>query len=38
MALEVPVAGEIIEYPYLWARERDAGETEGRKDARHALS
>jgi hypothetical protein len=31
MALEPPPPGSIIDYPYLWAREHDAGETEGRK-------
>jgi hypothetical protein len=31
MALDLPRAGTVIDYPYLWARERDAGETEGRK-------
>jgi hypothetical protein len=31
MDLEVPQPGAVIDYPYLWARERDAGETEGRK-------
>ena len=28
--------GEVRLYPYLWARERDRGETEGRKDRRCA--
>lgn len=31
MALDPPPPGAVIDYPYLWARERDAGETEGRK-------
>ncbi|HZC15190.1 MAG TPA: hypothetical protein VE309_00365 [Caulobacteraceae bacterium] len=31
MAIEPPPAGSVIDYPYLWTRERDAGETEGRK-------
>jgi len=31
MALELPRPGAVIDYPYLWALERDAGETEGRK-------
>jgi len=31
MANEVPPQGSIITYPYLWATQRDAGETEGRK-------
>lgn len=31
MAIEPPPPGSIIDYPYLWTRERDAGETEGRK-------
>jgi len=26
-----PTSGDIFEYPYLWKREADAGETEGRK-------
>ncbi len=26
-----PSAGEVFRYPFLWKRERDAGETEGRK-------
>ena len=31
MASEVPPQGSVIHYPYLWATQRDAGETEGRK-------
>jgi hypothetical protein len=31
MAREPPSQGTIIQYPYLWASQRDAGETEGRK-------
>lgn len=31
MALEPPPQGSVIYYPYLWAAQRDAGETEGRK-------
>ena len=31
MAIEPPVPGAVVDYPYLWARERDAGEIEGRK-------
>ncbi|HEY3889816.1 MAG TPA: hypothetical protein VGL73_14650 [Caulobacteraceae bacterium] len=31
MALEPPAPGSIIDYPYLWLREYEAGETEGRK-------
>jgi len=31
MARDLPPQGSIIQYPYLWARQRDAGETEGRK-------
>ena len=27
----VPPQGSVITYPYLWAAQRDAGETEGRK-------
>lgn len=26
-----PSAGEVFRYPFLWKRERDAGESEGRK-------
>lgn len=26
-----PPPGSVVQYPYLWARQRDAGETEGRK-------
>ena len=29
--LELPQPGAVIDYPYLWVRERDVGETEGRK-------
>ncbi len=29
--------GEVRLYPYLWAREQDRGETEGRKDRRCVL-
>jgi len=28
---EPPAIGSIVDYPYLWRRERDAGETERRK-------
>jgi hypothetical protein len=31
MATEPPPQGTVILYPYLWASERSAGETEGRK-------
>jgi hypothetical protein len=31
MARNPPSQGSIIQYPYLWVRQRDAGETEGRK-------
>jgi hypothetical protein len=31
MAIEPPSAGSVIDYPYLWVREHEAGETEGRK-------
>jgi hypothetical protein len=31
MANEPPPQGAVILYPYLWASERDTGETEGRK-------
>ena len=31
MAIDVPPQGSIISYPYLWATQRDTGETEGRK-------
>jgi hypothetical protein len=31
MALEPPPSGSIVDYPYLWLREHEAGETEGRK-------
>jgi hypothetical protein len=31
MAREPPPQGSVIQYPYLWAAQRDAGETEGRK-------
>ena len=31
MAREPPPPGSIIQYPYVWASQRDAGETEGRK-------
>ncbi len=31
MPSEPPPQGSIIEYPYLWLRQADAGETEGRK-------
>jgi hypothetical protein len=31
MTSEGPPQGSIISYPYLWAAQRDAGETEGRK-------
>jgi hypothetical protein len=31
MATEPPAAGSVLDYPYLWRRESDAGETEGRK-------
>jgi hypothetical protein len=29
---DLPAQGSVIEYPYLWISQRDAGETEGRKD------
>lgn len=32
MALDDIVTGAVIQYPYLWRREADRGETEGRKD------
>lgn len=32
MGCELPPQGSVITYPYLWASQRDAGETEGRKD------
>jgi hypothetical protein len=32
MTGEVPPQGSVIVYPYLWASQRDAGESEGRKD------
>jgi hypothetical protein len=28
---DTPQAGEVFRYPYLWRRQADAGETEGRK-------
>lgn len=28
---EVPSAGHVLRYPYLWARQAQTGETEGRK-------
>ena len=31
MGREPPPQGSIIQYPYLWVAQRDAGETEGRK-------
>jgi hypothetical protein len=31
MTASDPAQGSVIVYPYLWARQRDAGETEGRK-------
>src|ERR1700674_229761 len=31
MAVEVPPQGSVITYPYLWASQHHAGETEGRK-------
>jgi hypothetical protein len=31
MTTNSPVQGSVIVYPYLWTRQRDAGETEGRK-------
>jgi hypothetical protein len=31
MAIEPPPQGSVILYPYLWVRQRDAAETEGRK-------
>lgn len=30
-ALELPAQGSVVAYPYLWARQRDVGETEGHK-------
>jgi len=32
MTSEVPPQGSVITYPYLWAAQCDAGESEGRKD------
>ena len=32
MAVEMLSPGLVIRYPYLWKREHDRGETEGRKD------
>ena len=32
MAFDAIVTGAIIRYPYLWKREAESGETEGRKD------
>lgn len=32
MTGEVPPQGSVIVYPYLWASQRDTGESEGRKD------
>jgi hypothetical protein len=32
MTSEVPPQGSVIAYPYLWAAQRDAGESEGRKE------
>ena len=32
MSAEVPPPGTVIAYPYLWASQRDHGESEGRKD------
>ncbi|WP_279483582.1 hypothetical protein [Aureimonas sp. SK2] len=29
---DLPASGSVITYPYLWAWQRDRGETEGRKD------
>lgn len=48
MTFELPPQGSVIEYPYLWVSQRDAGEIEGRKnrpvclvlriaDAEHAI-
>jgi hypothetical protein len=31
MARDLPPQGSVIQYPYLWVRQRNAGETEGRK-------
>lgn len=28
---DTPKAGDVLRYPYLWARQADSGETEGRK-------
>ena len=28
---DAPAAGQVFRYPYLWRRQADAGETEGRK-------
>jgi hypothetical protein len=28
---DTPKAGDVLRYPYLWARQADVGETEGRK-------
>jgi hypothetical protein len=32
MSGEIPRQGAVIAYPYLWASQRDRGESEGRKD------
>jgi hypothetical protein len=32
MGRDLPPQGTVITYPYLWASQRNAGETEGRKD------
>jgi hypothetical protein len=32
MTAELPAQGSVIHYPYLWASQRETGESEGRKD------
>ena len=32
MSGKIPLQGSVIAYPYLWASQRDHGESEGRKD------
>jgi hypothetical protein len=32
MSAKIPPQGSIVVYPYLWASQRDGGESEGRKD------
>ncbi|MCE3289822.1 MAG: hypothetical protein K0R83_1834, partial [Caulobacter sp.] len=38
MPIEAPPRGSVIVYPYLWLRQAQAGETEGRKDRPCCLS